>query len=91
LEWLLVLGSHCHRERVAHIREKEKLMKLLDELRSKGAGEQAVADHKSQRMTNLSTTLSMIERIDELVHGGKVPSRAHLIREAVRNYLKPLE
>jgi Arc/MetJ-type ribon-helix-helix transcriptional regulator len=44
-------------------------------------------------MANLSTTLPipMLEKIDELVHEGKVPSRSHVIREAVRDYLKTFE
>jgi metal-responsive CopG/Arc/MetJ family transcriptional regulator len=33
----------------------------------------------------------MLERIDELIHQGKVPSRSQVIREAVRNYLEALE
>jgi metal-responsive CopG/Arc/MetJ family transcriptional regulator len=45
---------------------------------------------KSERMVNITTTLTipLLEKIDELVHEGKVPSRSHAIREAVRNYLK---
>jgi len=52
-----------------------------------------MAGRRSQRMANLSTTLpiQILEKIDELVHEGKAPSRAHLIREAVRNYLKLFE
>jgi Arc/MetJ-type ribon-helix-helix transcriptional regulator len=44
-------------------------------------------------MANLSTTLPipMLDRIDELVHEGKVPSRSRVIREAVRDYLKGFE
>lgn len=44
----------------------------------------------SQRMTNITTTLPipLLERIDELVAEGKVSSRSHAIREAVRNYLE---
>jgi metal-responsive CopG/Arc/MetJ family transcriptional regulator len=45
---------------------------------------------RSERMTNITTSLPipLLERIDELVHEGKVPSRSQVIREAVRNYLK---
>jgi len=41
-------------------------------------------------MANITATLpiQLLERIDELVHEGKVPSRSQVIREAVRNYLK---
>jgi Arc/MetJ-type ribon-helix-helix transcriptional regulator len=44
-------------------------------------------------MANITSTLPMplLERIDELVHEGKVPSRSYVIREAVRNYLKTFE
>jgi len=44
-------------------------------------------------MANITTTLPipLLERIDELVHEGKASSRSHVIREAVRNYMKPLE
>jgi Arc/MetJ-type ribon-helix-helix transcriptional regulator len=44
-------------------------------------------------MANLSTTLPipMLDRIDELVHEGKVPSRSFVIREAVKSYLKTFE
>ena len=44
-------------------------------------------------MANLSTTLPipMLDRINELVHEGKVPSRSHVIREAVRNYLETFD
>ena len=49
--------------------------------------------HRSERKANITTTLPipLLERIDELVHEGKVPSRSHVIREAVRNYLKTFE
>jgi metal-responsive CopG/Arc/MetJ family transcriptional regulator len=52
-----------------------------------------MSGYRSRRMTNLSTTLPipMLERIDELIHEGKVPSRPHVIREAVKDYLKTLE
>jgi len=41
-------------------------------------------------MANMSTTLPipMLEEIDELVRKGKVPSRAYVIRKAVKDYLK---
>ena len=44
-------------------------------------------------MANITTTLPilMLETIDELVREGKVPSRSHVIREAVRNYLKSFD
>jgi len=46
-----------------------------------------------ERMANITATLPipLLERIDELVHDGKIRSRSHLIREAVSNYLKSLE
>jgi len=39
---------------------------------------------------SFSTTLPtpILERIDELVHGGRVPSRSQVIRQAVRDYLE---
>jgi len=48
---------------------------------------------RAERMVNITATLSiqLIERIDELVRDGKIQSRSHLIREAVRNYLKALD
>jgi len=48
---------------------------------------------RSERMANITATLPipLLERIDELVHEGKIPSRSQVIREAVRNYLKTLE
>ena len=48
---------------------------------------------KSERMANITTTLpiSLLEEIDELVDEGRVPSRSHVIREAVRNYLRAFE
>ena len=44
-------------------------------------------------MVNITATLpiTLLERIDELVHDGRVSSRSHLIREAVRDYLKSLQ
>jgi Arc/MetJ-type ribon-helix-helix transcriptional regulator len=43
-------------------------------------------------MVNITATLpiQLLEEIDDLVHEGKIPSRSHLIREAVREYLKPV-
>jgi metal-responsive CopG/Arc/MetJ family transcriptional regulator len=47
---------------------------------------------KSERMANITTLpISLLEKIDELVDEGKVPSRSHVIREAVRNYLRAFE
>ena len=42
-------------------------------------------------MTNITTTLPipLLEKIDDLVHEGKVLSRSKLIRDAVGAYLKP--
>ena len=44
-------------------------------------------------MANLSTTLPIpiLEAIDDLIRQGKVASRAQVIREAVRDYLKTVE
>jgi Arc/MetJ-type ribon-helix-helix transcriptional regulator len=52
-----------------------------------------MTSHASERMANITATLTipLLEIIDELVHEGKVPSRSHVIREAVRNYLKTFE
>jgi len=38
---------------------------------------------RAERMANITATLPipLLERIDELVHDGKVRSRSHLIRE----------
>lgn len=46
-----------------------------------------------EHMANVSATLpiSLIDKIDELVDGDKVPSRSHVIREAVRQYFKETE
>jgi Arc/MetJ-type ribon-helix-helix transcriptional regulator len=51
-----------------------------------------VAGRKSKRMVNITVTLpiELLEKIDELVDAGKVPSRSHVIREAVTSYLKVL-
>jgi metal-responsive CopG/Arc/MetJ family transcriptional regulator len=48
---------------------------------------------RSERMVNVTTTITipLLERVDELVHEAIVPSRSHLIREAVSNYLKTLD
>jgi len=53
----------------------------------------AMGGHRVERMANITTTLPlpMLERIDELVQEGKVPSRSHVIREAVRNFLEDFE
>ena len=53
----------------------------------------SMVSHRSERMVNITTTLPipMLEKLDELVHEGKVPSRSHVIREAVRNYLEAFE
>jgi Arc/MetJ-type ribon-helix-helix transcriptional regulator len=52
-----------------------------------------MSGRRSERMANITTTLPipMLERIDELVHEGKVPSWSHVIREAVSSYLKAIE
>jgi Arc/MetJ-type ribon-helix-helix transcriptional regulator len=44
-------------------------------------------------MTNITTTLPipLLEKMDELVVEGQVPSRSHVVREAVKNYLKTVE
>jgi hypothetical protein len=49
-----------------------------------------MSGRRSERMANITSTLPipLLERIDELVHEGKAPSRSHVIREAVKNYLK---
>jgi metal-responsive CopG/Arc/MetJ family transcriptional regulator len=48
---------------------------------------------KSKRMANITATLplQLLDRIDELIEGDKVPSRSYVIREAVKNFLKELE
>ena len=48
---------------------------------------------RPERMANITATLpiQMLDTIDELVHEGKIRSRSHLIREAVKNYLKSLD
>jgi metal-responsive CopG/Arc/MetJ family transcriptional regulator len=52
-----------------------------------------MAGRKSERMANITTTLPipLLEKIDELVSESKIPSRSHVIREAVRSYLKTFE
>jgi len=44
-------------------------------------------------MVNITATLliASLERIDELIREAKVPSRSHVMREAVRDYLKIFE
>ena len=56
-------------------------------------GSKKMIGGRSERMANVTATLpiQMLDRIDELVHEGKIRSRSHLIREAVRNYLKTLD
>lgn len=48
---------------------------------------------KSQRMANVTATLpvSLLDRIDELIDNGKVPSRSQLMREALEYYLKEMK
>jgi Arc/MetJ-type ribon-helix-helix transcriptional regulator len=48
---------------------------------------------RSERMANITATLpiQLLEKVDELVEDGKIRSRSHLIREAVRNYLENLD
>jgi metal-responsive CopG/Arc/MetJ family transcriptional regulator len=45
---------------------------------------------KSKRMANI-TPPELLEKIDELVDKGIVPSRSYLIRDAVRTHLKEFE
>ena len=47
---------------------------------------------RSERMANVTATLpvALLDRVDEVVQEGKVRSRSHLIREAVRTYLTQL-
>ena len=56
-------------------------------------GKGPMSGRRSERMANITTTLPipMLETIDELIHEGKVPSRSHVIREALRDYLKTFE
>lgn len=44
-------------------------------------------------MANVTTTLPipLLEKIDDLVHEGKARSRSHVVRETVKDYLKPLQ
>jgi len=44
-------------------------------------------------MANITATLPipLLEKIDELIHEAKVPSRSYVIREAVRDYLRTFE
>ena len=52
-----------------------------------------MAGRKSERMVNITTTLPvpLLEKIDEMVAKGKVPSRSQVLREALRDYLKTFE
>ena len=53
----------------------------------------AMGVHRSERMANITATLPipLLERMDELVRDGRVPSRSHVLREAVRKYMKTIE
>ena len=44
-------------------------------------------------MANVTATLpvSLLDRIDELIDKGKIPSRSQLMREALEKYLKQIE
>jgi metal-responsive CopG/Arc/MetJ family transcriptional regulator len=44
-------------------------------------------------MANITATLpiQLLDEMDELVDGDKVPSRSYVIREAVGKYLKEIE
>lgn len=48
---------------------------------------------KSNRMANITATLpiQLLDTIDEMVEGDKVPSRSFVIREAVRKYITEFE
>ncbi len=48
---------------------------------------------KSQRMANVTATLpvALLDRIDEIIDKGKVPSRSQLMRDALEKYLKQIE
>jgi metal-responsive CopG/Arc/MetJ family transcriptional regulator len=48
---------------------------------------------RSKRMASITATLPILilDRIDRLIEEDKVPSRSHLIREAVSKYLEKLE
>jgi Arc/MetJ-type ribon-helix-helix transcriptional regulator len=52
-----------------------------------------MASHRAMRMAIITATLpvQLLDKIDDLVEDGKVPSRSYLIREAVGNFLKELE
>ena len=47
----------------------------------------------SKRMANITATLpvQLLDRIDEMVDEGGIPSRSYVIREAVTKYLKEFE
>lgn len=49
--------------------------------------------NKSKRMAGITATLpiGILEKIDELVEKDRIPSRSHLIREAVKEYIEQLE
>jgi metal-responsive CopG/Arc/MetJ family transcriptional regulator len=44
-------------------------------------------------MVNITATMPirLLDRIDEMIDGDKVPSRSYVIREAVQKYLKEIE
>ena len=56
-------------------------------------GDDTVPGRKSKRMANITATLpiQLLDKIDEMVDADKAPSRSHVIREAVRKYLKEFE
>jgi metal-responsive CopG/Arc/MetJ family transcriptional regulator len=45
-----------------------------------------------QRMANVTVTfpITLLDKIDDLVDGGKVRSRSQLVREAVEKYVRTL-
>jgi metal-responsive CopG/Arc/MetJ family transcriptional regulator len=45
-----------------------------------------------QRMANVTVTfpITLLDKIDDLVDGGKVRSRSQLVREAVEKYIRAL-
>jgi metal-responsive CopG/Arc/MetJ family transcriptional regulator len=52
-----------------------------------------LSGRKSSRMANITATLpiNLLDMIDELVEEEKVPSRSHVIREAVKRYIAEME
>jgi len=48
---------------------------------------------KSNRMVNITATMPirLLDKIDEIVDGDKVPSRSYVIRQAVEKYFKEIE